>query len=122
MTIDIKTRQQEMDEQAKAFHQKNPKVSLLFDKFTYEVISRGFSHYSVNAIFERIRWETDQADTDGKSTFKLNNNYRAWYARRFMKRFPQYTGFFRTRTRQSKEWSATNLPELRPEFYEEDND
>jgi len=35
-------------------------------------------------VFERIRWETDQADVDGRSTFKLNNNYRAFFARWFM--------------------------------------
>lgn len=114
----MKTRKDEIDEQAEAFHQKYPMVSVLFVKFTNEVISRGFSHYSVNAIFERIRWETDQADVDGKSTFKLNNNYRAWYARKFMERYPEHEGFFRTRTRISKEQVATDLPELTPEYFD----
>lgn len=118
---EIKTRRDQLEEQAADFHKRNPEVWTLFCRFTFEAIKRGFRSYSGQAIFERIRWETDQADTEGRSTFKLNNNYRAWYARRFMELFPQHKGFFRTRTRQSKDWAATNLPELRPEFYEEDN-
>ena len=114
----MKSRKQEMDEQAAAFSKQNPYVSVLFIKFTKEIISRGFKNYSVNAIFERIRWETDTADADGKSSFKLNNNYRAWYARKFMERYPEHDGFFRTRKQISDEKDATNLPELTPEYYD----
>ncbi len=55
------------------------------------MIDKGFKHYSVNAIFERIRWEID-AGGDGISTFKLNNNYRAFYARRFHRMYPEHDG------------------------------
>src|SRR5210317_844892 len=95
------TRQHEIDAEAAVFSSKNPKVNELFVRFTTEIINRGFKNYSVSAVFERIRWETDQADVDGKSTFKLNNNYRAWYARRIMETYPEYDGFFRTRHRLS---------------------
>jgi hypothetical protein len=115
----MKTRKQEIDEQAAEFDRKNPKVAFLFIKFTHEVIQRGFSNYSVNAIFERIRWETDQADIDGKSTFKLNNNYRAYYARKFMEHWPEHEGFFRTRKQKSEFQTATDLPELTPEFFDD---
>ena len=107
-----------MDEQAAAFSKQNPFVSVLFIKFTKEIISRGFQNYSAKAIFERIRWETDEADVDGKSSFKLNNNYTAWYARKFMERYPEYDGFFRTRKQISDEQNATHLPELTPEYYD----
>jgi hypothetical protein len=113
----MKSRKQEMDEQAAAFSKQHPYVSVLFVKFTKEIISRGFKNYSAKAIFERIRWETDEADVDGKSSFKLNNNYTAWYARKFMERYPEYDGFFRTRKQISDEHNATNLPELTPEDY-----
>ena len=112
------TRQDEIDRCAETFSAKHPKVNKLFVAFTKEVIDRGFKHYSVKAVFERIRWETDQADTDGKSTFKLNNNYTAWYARRFMQAFPEYDGFFRTRVRVSSYQDARGLPELTPEDYD----
>lgn len=118
MESQMKSRKQEMDEQAEAFNKQNPYVYVLFVKFTKEIISRGFKNYSVNAIFERIRWETDTANVDGKSSFKLNNNYRAWYARKYMERYPEYDGFFRTRKRISEEQNATNLPELTPEDFD----
>lgn len=82
------------------------------------MIDRGFKNYSVNAIFERIRWEID-AGGDGVSAFKLNNNYRAFYSRAFMKKFPQHSGFFRTREQVSSEQNAaTDLPELDPAYFD----
>lgn len=113
-----RTRADEMDEQAAAFSAAHPQVSKLFVQFTHEAIARGFKHYSVYAIFERIRWETDQADSDGRSTFKLNNNYRPWFARRFMERYPEHQGFFRTRHRTSEDSDATGQPELTPKDFE----
>lgn len=110
----MKTRYEEMEEAAVKFHRENPKVWEYFVRFTFEVIHRGFNHYSVNGVFERIRWETDEADTDGKSTFKLNNNYRAFFARWFMDTYPEHNGFFRIRSLPSELQLAKNLPELGP--------
>jgi len=110
----MKTREQEIDEKASEFDENHPHVRGLFIKFSFEIIGRGFAHYSAQAIFERIRWETDEADVDGKSMFKLNNNYVAWYARRFMETYPEYDGFFRTRHRVSGNKDALGLPELTP--------
>ena len=110
----MKTRHDEMREQVTAFHKENPKVYQLFEKFSFQLIARGFNNYSSNAVFERIRWETDEADTDGKSTFKINNNYRAFFARAFMKRHPEYDGFYRLRKQTSQDGDATHLPELGP--------
>ena len=111
------TRRDEMREQVAAFHRQHPEIWDLFVRFTFEMINRGYTHYSVNAVFERIRWEID-AGGDGTHAFKLNNNYRAFYSRRFMRMYPQHDGFFRTRQQTSGDRSATNLPELTPEDYE----
>ena len=110
-------RREEMRAQAKAFHKQHPEVWRLFCRFTREKIDAGFKHYSVNAIFERIRWETDVPDADGRSTFKLNNNFRAFYARAFMRSYPEFSGFFRTREQTSKDAPATGLPPLGPADY-----
>lgn len=112
------TRLDEMREQVTDFHRKYPEVWRLFVKFTHQMIDRGYSHYSVNAIFERIRWEID-AGGDGVNTFKLNNNYRSFYARRFHRAYPKHEGFFRTRRQISGDSGATDLPELGPQDYEE---
>jgi len=77
-----------------AWHKKNPHVWDLFQKFTFQAINAGRSRYSVNAIFERIRWHTD-IETQG-DPFKISNNHRAYYARYFHVMYPKHDGFFRT--------------------------
>ena len=110
------SRRDEMAEQCTSFHQHHPEVWDLFVQFTTEMIDKGFSNYSCNAIFERIRWEKDTGG-NGTEAFKLNNNYRAMYARRFMKMYPEHEGFFRTREQTSEDNPATGLPELTPANY-----
>jgi hypothetical protein len=112
-----KTRKDELEDAAKEFHRQHPKVWSLFIKFTHEMIDRGFNHYSAHAIFERIRWETDQADDEGRSTFKLNNNHRSFYARWYMTAFPEHRGFFRLRAMTSANDPAKDLPELTPQDF-----
>ena len=115
----MKTRADEMDEQAQAFHERNPWVYQLFVRFAKEMVSRGFANYSSMSIIQRIRWETDQADVEGRSTFKINNNYAPWYSRKFMNEYPAHEGFFRTRKRVSEVQGATNLPELTPAYFDD---
>jgi len=112
------TREDEINGQAAAFHAAHPNVRVLFTRFTLEMLRRGFRHYGAKSIFERIRWETDEADGDGVSTFKINNNYTAWYARQFMESHPAFEGFFRTRSRVSAKKAPTDLPELTPAHFD----
>ena len=114
--MELDTRHEEIRVTVNEFHKRHPEVWDLFVRFTLEMIGRGFSKYSSKAIFERIRWEKD-AGGDGKTQFKLNNNYTAFYARRFMKMYPKHLGFFRTREQTSKDLPATNLPELTPDNF-----
>jgi len=110
-------RHEEMRQQVAAFHRQHPEVWDMFVQFTFQMIDRGYKNYSVNAIFERIRWEKDSVGGDGLTSFKLNNNYRAFYSRRFMKMYPDHAGFFRTRQQTSEEQSATAMRELTPAYY-----
>lgn len=129
----MKTREQEMREQCEAFHKKHPEVWRLFVRFTQELIAAGHRHYSAKGIFERIRWEQDVvgsrpfktesgkisfAEGSVRRPFKLNNNYSSFYARRFMKMYPDHDGVFRTRKRKSADQAATHLPELTREYFE----
>ena len=41
------------------FHKNNPHVYDLVEQFTFDVINRGYNNYSINSVFERIRWHTD---------------------------------------------------------------
>jgi hypothetical protein len=78
------------------FHKRNPQVWDLFVRFANEKISVGFKHYSARGIWHRIRWETPAGD-DGVEKFKLGDHHAKFYARRFMKMYPSYDGFFRQR-------------------------
>lgn len=113
-----RTRLDEIAEQAERFDTEHPKMWKLFTRFTFDRIRRGHKHYSVNAIFERIRWEVDSVGGNDQATFKLNNNYRAIYSRRFHKEYPEYAGFFRTRTQTSVYDNATRKAELGPVDYD----
>ena len=101
------TREQQIREQVRTYHRNHPEVWELFS---------GRKHYSANAIFERIRWEKDLGNAS-EAAFKLNNNYRAFYARRFMASYPQHEGFFRTRAQPSTQQDATYTDELGPQDY-----
>lgn len=78
-----------------AFHRDNPQVYTLFDRFTRQMIARGYEHGSIALITERIRWET-AVETSG-DLVKLNNNYKSRYARLWEADHPEHTGFFRKR-------------------------
>lgn len=77
------------------YDQENPQI---WQKFVYfsriAKFVKGFDYYSAKSIFELIRWHTR---VKGNDMFKLNNNYHADYARKMMKEFPTFKGFFRTR-------------------------
>ncbi len=111
------TRNDEMLEAARKYHKENPKVWVLFVKFTFELIKRGFKHYSASGIFMQIRCHTDTPDVNGRSAFKVNKNHDAFYSRGFMKQYPEHKGFFRTREQISKDEPPTNMPELKPRHF-----
>ncbi len=108
------TRHDQMREEAQEFHMEHPEIWRLFVRFTFQLIERGFKHNSARAVFHRIRWETDQADVDGNTTFKINDHHSPFYARRFMKIYPDMEGFFRLRTQISKYADVSSLPALGP--------
>lgn len=107
------TRADEMREQCAAYHKAHPEVWDLFVKLTMNRIAKGFTHYGVGAIFGQMRWEMASPTADA-AQFKVNNNFHAFYARRFHRMYPQHDGFFRTRVQKSADQDATNLPPLGP--------
>ena len=77
------------------FDVENPEVWELFKKFALQAMKSGREHYGAASIFERIRWHVE-IETRGGG-FKLNNNFRAYYARKFNATFPHHVEFFRVR-------------------------
>lgn len=77
------------------FDARHPHVWLLFRRFTLEKIAAGHEHYSADSVLHRIRWETPAGGADDE--FRINNNWSAFYARKFHRECPQHAGFFRLR-------------------------
>ncbi len=76
------------------YHANNPHVYTLFEKFAKEA-AQYRKRYSADAVAHRIRWET-MISTEGDD-FKLSNSWVAFYARLFMKKNPEYDGFFQVK-------------------------
>ena len=72
-----------------------------------------------NSIISRFAKLLASFKLENNGEFKLNNNYRAFYARAFMKKYPEYAGFFRLREQTSEKENASLLPELTPDDYRE---
>lgn len=77
------------------FHQANPRVYTLFDRFARQVLGRGHKRFSSDAILHRIRWET-RVETVGDA-FKINDHFSAHYARLWMAENPDHADLFATR-------------------------
>lgn len=77
------------------YHENNPQIYEMFKRFALEKIRNGASHLGSKMIMERIRWESPvMANGD---PFKVNNRMTPFYARLFMKEFPEHEGIFATR-------------------------
>ncbi len=77
------------------YHANNAHIYELFKRFAYEVLASGRKRFSVNAIFERLRWhQTFEVKGD---SFKLNNSYRSCYARLLIRDDARFKNFFETR-------------------------
>lgn len=93
---------QDDDEIAKhfwEFHRANPSVYDELVKISRQLRLRGRMHYGVGALFEVIRFHRAITTTDPE--FKLNNNYRALYARLIMEQEEDLRDFFETRVRKA---------------------
>lgn len=77
------------------WHLRNPEFYKMFERFTFEAISKGHHRLSAWLIVNRIRWETMIVTTG--DDYKIRNDYIALYSRYFMHKNPQYKGFFKTK-------------------------
>ena len=72
-----------LTEKFQKFDQENPHIYNLFTRFAFEAIAAGHKTLSASLIVERIRWEVDVV-TQSDDPFKINNNHRAFYSRKFI--------------------------------------
>tara|TARA_Y100000310_G_scaffold283472_1_gene305459 strand:+ start:407 stop:811 length:405 start_codon:yes stop_codon:yes gene_type:complete len=86
------------------YDSNNPHVWELFKRFTREAHHAGHDRFSAQSVIERIRWETSVETRGGE--FKINNNFAAFYARKYHELFPQLDGFFQTRSSQADRYNT----------------
>ena len=89
-----------IEEKFEAFHAENPEVYAELVRLARRVRGAGRTRYGIATLFEVMRYRRD-IQTSG-DVFKLNNNFRALYARKIMEENPELNGLFATRTRTSQ--------------------
>jgi len=87
----------EMHAQFLEFHRQNQDVYIELRRLALQMRDTGRARYSIKGLFEVLRWSRDLV-TPGES-FKLTNNYPAYYARLLMDNEPRLIGMFELRER-----------------------
>lgn len=78
-----------------SFHERNPWVLTALEKLTAQQLAAGQTRVGVGMLFEVLRWH-HSLSTSG-DPWKLNNDYRALYARALLAAHPEWDGVFETR-------------------------
>lgn len=73
----------------------NPRVFDLFVRFARQAAERG-RRFGIGQLAERVRWEVSVAWSPSDA-FKVNNNHRAYVARRLIALHPAIAAFLETR-------------------------
>lgn len=87
------------------FHRENAHVYEALRELALRMKLRGMRRWSINGAFEVLRYEVAMHTSDPTSEFKLDNSYRALYARELMEREPELDGFFETRCLRSEQYA-----------------
>ena len=85
----------------KQFHADHPEVYMQLVKLARSWQANGSAKLGIATLFEVLRWNS-HINTAKDGGYKLNNNYRALYARLIMKQEPDLTGLFELRERTAK--------------------
>lgn len=76
------------------FHEAHPHVYYALTRLAREWVSAGHGKLGIATLFEKLRWEWHVAGVRDSQGYKLNNNYRALYARLLMTQEPDLNGLF----------------------------
>lgn len=84
-----------LEREARQFHRKNPHVFDTCESLAAKAIARQ-GKIGIGAIWEKMRWEVMMGtieigvNPDTGEPLKLNNNYRAYYARWLLYKHPHW--------------------------------
>lgn len=85
-----------INERFAEFHADNPHVYRELRRLSFELLDAGNEVISMAMLFEHLRF-SHLTSRDRSSEFKLDNSYRAYYARLLMEREARLQGRFRLR-------------------------
>jgi len=80
----------------KAFHRANPDVFEAIRREAERERAEGWKRISINLIFELLRRDP-KLQPAGGGEWKLDNSFRANYARHLIKRYPHFDGLIEIR-------------------------
>ena len=85
------------------FHKANPQVFDALVLLCNRALDRGRDHGSIQLFWEQLRWEEYLREDTDDPFYKLNNNWRPWYARFLEYKGVVPKGFFAKRRGRSEE-------------------
>jgi hypothetical protein len=89
-----------------AFHAEHPEVYWRLRALAFQYRRRGFDRVGIATLFEVLRYERDMQGVRDAKGFRLNNNYKAHYARMLMVNNPELDGIFETRNMRAEQVAA----------------
>lgn len=82
----------------KAYDEANPHVYGLLERLTMEAIAAGMSKIGISMVYERMRWYAAvETSRTSRHDFKFANDYKPYYARKFIALNPQHKNIFNIR-------------------------
>ena len=81
------------------FHAKYPEVYNQLVVLARQWKAAGHAKLGIATLYERLRWQWHVSGMQDTRGYKLNNNYRALYARKIMADNPDLDGLFSLRER-----------------------
>jgi len=90
-----------IQEQFWVFHHDNPQVYVHLVRLAREWKQAGNRKLGIATLFEKLRWDYHLSGIKDDAGYKLNNNYRAMYARLIMEQEHDLKGIFEIRQLKS---------------------
>ena len=83
------------------FNKENPHIYDAFEQEALKAIERGRKKISAKLIINWIRWNDFLRSSD--QNFRINDAYQSYYARFFVKKYPQHETMFEFRKLRNEE-------------------
>jgi len=83
------------------FNEDNPHIFQAFEKEALKAIKKGRKKVSAKLIINWIRWNEYLMSSD--KNFRINDAYQSYYARYFIKKYPQHQSVFELRKLRNEE-------------------